>query len=113
MHVGVIWMTHEYGLSGATVKAIRGVFSLFPQVGQVLLYGSRAKGNYRTGSDIDLSIVADDGSVVDLDVVFAIDNALDDLMLPYTFDLSVLADLDNPQLVDHIKRVGVEFYRKG
>ncbi|MBU1171821.1 MAG: hypothetical protein KKD44_19885 [Proteobacteria bacterium] len=37
---------------------------------------------------------------------------IDDLLLPYSFDISIFADIDNPDLIDHIKRVGMIFYEK-
>jgi predicted nucleotidyltransferase len=46
-----------YGLQEKTIQAIRNIFSRFPEVEKVLLYGSRAKGNFRNGSDIDLCMV--------------------------------------------------------
>ncbi|AMO56387.1 DNA polymerase [Endozoicomonas montiporae] len=105
-------MKHDSGLSDDVENRIKEVFSRFPEVGQVLLYGSRAKGNYRKGSDIDLTLIAQEGKILNLDLVYAVDDALDELLLPYTFDLSIFPDIDNPNLVDHIQRVGVVFYQK-
>ena len=102
----------KYGLSDKATIAIQNVFSRFPQVGAVILYGSRAKGNYREGSDIDLTLIAVDGQSIDLGTRFKIDEALDELMLPYSFDISVMAEIDNPALIDHIERVGKDFYQK-
>ena len=44
--------------------------------------------------------------------MYQIEEALDDLMLPYSFDLSVFAEIENQNLVDHIQRVGVIFYQR-
>ncbi len=49
-----------YGLKEKHIKAINSVFSKYPQIEKTILYGSRAKGNYRNGSDIDLTLVGDD-----------------------------------------------------
>ena len=73
------------------------------------MYGSRAKGNYRIGSDIDLTII---GTDIDLSKLNEIENRLDDLMLPYSFDISVFSHIKNDGLLDHIKHVGKEFYIK-
>lgn len=100
------------GLNDETIEAIQGVLSQYRQVGQAILYGSRAKGNYRIGSDIDLTLVAAEGEKLDLNLLFTIDDALDNLLLPYSFDLSILAEIDNPALVEHIKSVGQMFYKK-
>lgn len=97
------------GLKSSVIESMRAVFALFPQIEQVILYGSRAKGNYKNGSDIDLCLV---GPSLTLPVLLNIDNALDDLLLPYKIDLSLLHHLDNAALRAHIERVGVNFYRK-
>jgi len=75
------------------------------------LYGSRAKGNYKTGSDIDLTLRG--GVDLTLDVICKILNALDDLLLPYTIHLSIFDDISDQDVIEHIQRVGVVFYRKG
>jgi len=72
-----------------------------------LLYGSRAKGNYRHGSDIDLAL---EGRGLDETQLPALEIRLDDLLLPYCIDLSRLADIQNEALRDHIRRVGRVFY---
>jgi len=46
----------KFGLKAKHIAAIRNAFRQYPSIEQVVLYGSRAKGNYRTGSDIDLTI---------------------------------------------------------
>lgn len=94
------------GLDLSIIEKIRGVFSSYPQIEQVLLYGSRAKGNYRRGSDIDLTIIGDQLS---LSTLMQIENDLDDLLLPYKIDLSLLHKIESRELVDHIRRVGVVF----
>lgn len=101
--------TIRYGLTAGTIAKITGVFARCPQIEQVILYGSRAKGNYRNGSDIDLTI---QGEEVTHSQLLRIENALDDLLLPYKIDLSLLQQIDNPDLIDHIKRIGIVFYEK-
>jgi uncharacterized protein len=96
-----------FGLAAHTIEAIRQVFLRHPEVEKVMLYGSRAKGNYREGSDIDLTLMGDQLSVTLLQLI---ENELDDLMLPYKFDVSVYHHINNPGLIDHINRVGVVFY---
>lgn len=97
------------GLSEQTVEKIRAVLAHFPEVEKAVLYGSRAKGTHRSGSDIDLVLF---GKGLGQSKLGQIDNALDDLLLPYRFDLSLFAKLTHPELIDHIRRVGVEFYQK-
>jgi predicted nucleotidyltransferase len=99
----------KFGLKTATIEKINRVFSTHPQIEQVILYGSRAKGNYRDGSDIDLTIK---GKTVTLSQLLKIENALDDLLLPFKIDLSLLHKIDDPALIDHILRIGMVFYEK-
>lgn len=96
------------GLNDQQRQAIIAVFRLFPQIESALLYGSRALGRYREGSDIDISLVGD----IDMMTLNRISLQLDDLLLPYEIDLSVFRDIDNIDLINHIQRVGVKFYTK-
>jgi len=73
------------------------------------LYGSRAKGNFKNGSDIDLTLKGDN---ISLTVLNSIVNQIDDLLLPYSFDLSIFNKITNPDLIEHISRVGLVFYVK-
>jgi len=75
-----------------------------------VLYGSRAKGNFKNGSDIDLTL----HGKADLtpDVLSRITDELEDLLLPYTIDLSIFADISDPDVLEHVRRVGVAFYEK-
>lgn len=99
-----------FGLPPATLDKLNSVFAQHSAIDTVLIYGSRAKGNYRTGSDIDLTIK---GSEISFAEFMQIENQIDDLMLPYTVDLSQYKQLINIELIAHIDRVGVEIYAKG
>jgi uncharacterized protein len=100
----------SHGLSDSTVNAIKDVFSRHPEVRKALLYGSRAKGRHKPGSDIDLTLVGDEG--LDLNRLFGIMDELDDLLLPYSIDLSLHRDIEDPDVLAHIQRVGTELYRQ-
>jgi uncharacterized protein len=99
-------MKPEFGLSEATVSFIRSVLQKFAEIQKAVIYGSRAKGNYREGSDIDLTLF---GSI-DAKTVADVLDALDESLLPYTFDISVYNTLKNNTLREHIDRVGEVFY---
>ncbi len=103
-------MTLRFGLKEATIQAIGAVLARYPQVEKAVLYGSRAKGNYRNGSDIDLTLCGD--ADLTLDVLYRISNDLDDLLLPYTIDLSIFRQIRDQDLIEHIQRVGMTFYEK-
>jgi len=99
----------KYGLTEDTIEKICGVYASFPEVEKVVLYGSRAKGNYKGGSDIDLTLY---GTALTSDLRASIEEALDDLLLPYTIDLSLFDELENAELREHIERVGIVFYER-
>ena len=99
----------SFGLSEKTILSIQSVFKKYPSVEKVIIYGSRAKGNYKNGSDIDLTFIGKNISDRDWGGIF---QDLDELPTPYTFDLSILSTIENPDLVDHINRVGKIFYEK-
>jgi len=96
----------EDGLRPQQREAICGVFRRFPQVQKAIIYGSRAKGTQRPGSDIDLTLFGD----INLSTLNQISLALDDLLLPFELDLSAFNEIANPQLREHIQRVGKLFY---
>ena len=101
--------TRRFGLSSATVEKICGVLASHPQVENAVVYGSRAKGTYKNGSDIDLTL---EGPELTFDELLTIMGELDDLLLPYTIDLSLLRNIDHPALREHIERAGQELYRR-
>ena len=77
----------------------------------VVLFGSRAKGNYKPGSDIDLAVK---GDRVSPRIVAQLADCLnEETPLPYFFDVVHYETLDNQALVDHIDRVGIVIYSAG
>lgn len=99
----------KYGLKEETIEKISSVLSGFPEVEKAILYGSRAKDNFKRGSDIDLALI---GSGLTLNILLRIENQLDDLLLPYHIDLSIFDSISNPDLKEHIQRVGKLFYER-
>ena len=99
----------NHGLSDATVKKIQEVLAGFPEVEKAVLYGSRAKGTFKPGSDIDLTLC---GPELSFSLLARIETALDDLLLPYEMDLSLVSSITHPALLDHIRGLGVVFYEK-
>lgn len=98
-----------YGLSEQNIAQIQQVLGKFPEIHEAILYGSRAKGNYKIGSDIDLTLI---GENINLQIINKIDLALDDLLLPYFFDISNFEQIENTDLLEHINRVGKPFFQK-
>jgi predicted nucleotidyltransferase len=99
----------KHGLKESVIKKINLIFKKFSAVEKVTLYGSRAKGNFREGSDIDLTL---HGADLNSEIVNKIRIEFEDSYLPYKFDLSIFSQLSNSDFIDHINRVGVTFYQK-
>ena len=100
-------LAEQCGIPAKYIDQLRGVFAGHPQIHTVSLYGSRAMGTFRPGSDIDLCINADE---IEWSEFLAIEREIDDLMLPWKLDLSLWHQIENDALKQHIERVGVEFY---
>lgn len=98
-----------YGLNKKSIEKINQIFTKYGQVEAVILYGSRAKGNHKPGSDIDLTLI---GKKLSLKTLNKVSLDLDDLLLPYMFDLSIYHHIKQPDLIEHIQRVGIIFYKK-
>lgn len=96
----------KFGLKIQTIDILVSVFSKYSQIKNVKIYGSRAKGNFRPGSDIDICLIAPDLNLTDL---LKIENEIDDLLLPYKLDLCLYHMIDNQDLINHIDRVGLKF----
>ena len=90
------------GLPDAALTAIRQVLARHPEVEAAILYGSRALGRHRPASDIDLTLVAPGLSHQGR---LRLMGALDDLLLPWSIDLSLRHELPE-SLAQHVARVG-------
>jgi len=99
----------KFGLKNEIIERVNAIFKRYPDVEKAIIYGSRAKGNYKTGSDIDLTLK---GAELTLSKIFPIEMEIDDLLLPYTFDISIFDQISNPDLIEHIDRIGFVFYEK-
>lgn len=99
----------EFGLNQETIDKINSVFEKHLEIEKVIIYGSRAKGNYRAGSDIDLTLI---GNNLEYNLAGTVNSEIDDLNTPYLFDVSIFGKLNSPSLKQHINRVGKVFYKK-
>lgn len=99
----------KFGLKQQQIEAIINCLAQYQAIEQVVIYGSRAKGNYKRGSDIDLTIIDDGLSFSEL---LQLETKLDDLLLPYKIDLSLKRQISNPDLIEHINRIGIILYEK-
>ena len=100
----------QYGLSDRTLATLETLFHKYPGIQQVILYGSRAKGKYREGSDIDLTLKTD--AAFSFTELLRIANDFDDSDMPYFVDVSIYQNISNHDLVAHIDRVGKVLYSR-
>ncbi|PAV27392.1 hypothetical protein CF392_00850 [Tamilnaduibacter salinus] len=97
-------LNDQLGLPASALDAIQSVLAIHESVNGAIVYGSRAKGTYRKGSDIDLTLIAPD---MPWSEFLTIERQLDDLLLPWRIDLSLYHQIDQPDLKTHIDRVGI------
>jgi len=97
----------EFGLPDTTLATIRRILAGHPDIEKAILYGSRAKGNYRPGSDIDLALF---GAELERPTLAKLSAQLDESPIPYQVDLTRWDDIENESLREHIMRAGVVFY---
>lgn len=98
----------KFGLSDTVIDELQEVFRRHPNIQKVLIFGSRAKGNYREGSDIDLAAI---GYNLNYNVLLSILTEIDDLELLYSVDLLDYQKTLNTPIGEHIDRVGQVFYQ--
>ncbi len=99
----------KFGLSDKVIAEIQSVFRKHNEVDKVLIFGSRAKGNFRPGSDIDLAVIS---SNIDFNQLLKISCEIDDLDLLYGVDLLDYQSKKNTSIGEHIDRVGQVFYER-
>ncbi|WP_396165806.1 nucleotidyltransferase domain-containing protein [Flavobacterium sp.] len=99
----------KFGLTEKTINKINSIFEKIPEIDEVIIYGSRAKGNFREGSDIDITLK---GNAISSNYLSKINQEIDELNTPYLFDISIFDKLESQELIEHINRVGQTFYIK-
>lgn len=99
----------EYGLKKKEIEGLHNIFSSNIHVEKAILFGSRAKGNYKPFSDIDITLEGEELTHEDL---MQLCSAIDDLLMPYELDMSLRKDIRNTALIEHINRVGITLYTR-
>lgn len=91
-----------YGLNNQIIQQLRDIFCSYPEVEDAIIYGSRARNNYKPYSDIDITLKGK----LSLTQMTQIENQIDDLLLPYSCDLSNYDILTNKKLIERIDSEG-------
>lgn len=100
---------NTFGLTARDLETITTILNSFSDVREVYIFGSRAKGTDKPGSDIDLAVMNEG---VGLNTIMNIKSALTESTLPYNTDVVNYPTLENSDLKEHIDRVGKLIYKK-
>ena len=99
-------MSNSFGLPERTINELLEYFKTKPEIQKVVIYGSRAKGTYKNGSDIDFAIWSNE------DNTSKIATELDELPTPYMFDVTDYKTLSHENLKKSIDKDGIVFYKR-
>lgn len=91
----------EIGLSNEIIKSIKDIVRRYNY--EFKIFGSRARGNYKYNSDIDIAIFE---NVCEEDE-YKIKNDFDLLDIPYTIDLVFINKNTKKELLNSIKEEGI------
>lgn len=97
----------KFGIPENSIEKIKNVFIEFPNIDKLSIFGSRANGNFKEGSDIDLAIFSNS---ISKDELNSLKISLDELNTPYIFDVLHYESIESKELKEHIDRVGVKIY---
>ena len=103
-------MLNKFGLLERDMDSIIAVLIKQPTVEKSFIFGSRAKGNFKKGNDVDLALK---GRYLNFDVISQISYQLnEETKMPYNFDVLNYHTLEEPDLINHIDSIGIEIYSK-
>lgn len=101
-------MKNKFGLLETDLQEIVQTLSQFSTIEKAVIFGSRAKGNYQNGSDVDIAIFGENlNPETDFQVSFHLN---EETNMPYKFDILNFNKIQEPTLIDHISRVGIQIY---
>lgn len=92
------------GLTKQQWRQILGIIAKHSNIREIVLYGSRAMGNFREGSDIDLALT---GDKITSHQLTQISLDYENIFFPWKLDMAIYEEIKNQELLDHIRRVGV------
>jgi predicted nucleotidyltransferase len=99
----------QYGIPESDLNALLSELKKNTEINEIILFGSRAKGIFRNGSDIDIALK---GRNLKLNDILEAMSGIDKLLLPYKLDLVIYTRIKEPALIEHINRVGVILFKR-
>ncbi|MEJ7684903.1 MAG: nucleotidyltransferase domain-containing protein [Segetibacter sp.] len=98
------------GLKDGDLQNIIAVLQQEQEVKEAIIFGSRAKGNYKKGSDVDIALK---GTGIGYKTTSNISYILnEETQMPYKFDVLNYHMVTNKDLTEHINRTGISFYNR-
>ena len=99
----------KFGLENKDLEWMCKIFSQFPDIDSVIVFGSRSMGNFKKGSDVDLVLIGNINPSIVNRVKFLLN---EEIPLPYFFDVVVYQEIESKELKSHIAQYGKTFYKK-
>jgi len=100
----------DTGLSQSDLASIINNASSDPMIKELILFGSRAKGSYKKGSDVDLAVnCSEHGDQAAIRLSIALN---ENTFMPYFFDVIDMKTITSQELIEHIERVGIRLYQR-
>ncbi|MBO1362222.1 nucleotidyltransferase domain-containing protein [Prevotella sp. A2931] len=99
----------RFGLDDKYFNELTAILRAIPEIEEAVIYGSRARGDYRNVSDIDLSLR---GTRLENKHVVRLKSLLYESRIPYFFDIHIFHQLRNPQFIANVERDGIVCYRR-
>ena len=103
-------MNNLFGLKADDLKRIISVLTRENEVDEAIIFGSRAKGNYKPGSDLDMALKGE--KLVEKNITHVSYLLNEESGMPYKFDVLNFDTLTNSDLVEHINRMGIVIYTR-
>ena len=95
------------GIPSQDLNRILQVLAQYPEISMAVLYGSRALGTYKNGSDIDITLK---GTRIEPRILNQIEEGLEELLLPWMIYLNLYEKIESKELIDHINNCGIQIY---
>lgn len=102
-------MSEKYGLSETDISDVLSILQKNQKIYKITLFGSRAKGIFKDGSDVDLALM---GVNLELNDILDASNEIEELLLPFKFDLIIYNRIEEKNLIEHIDRVGIVLFER-
>lgn len=102
-------MSEKYGLSETDISDVLSILQKNQKIYKISLFGSRAKGVFKDGSDVDLALM---GVNLELNDILDASNEIEELLLPFKFDLIIYNRIEEKNLIEHIDRIGIVLFER-